>query len=986
MSAAGATRAWLRRQGESIRSRGRIPRDPVPGRDVVVHRFKKVWAQEPPTPVFVIEGVDGSGKARVMSHLRATVQRSRSWRTGHELDVRIELGPVGVRGREQALAQLRMQLEERSWRRRRRVPVRTPRFDLIGDELADARYRHGLQARDRLGFGLLGWAVGVLASMVGSWLSGNPTPPRSLPPRGPLTRAWARLRVQLGIGASARWAIGRLEQVDATVFVGDRESARIQELERLLSKAMAADLAAAGARSWRRLHRAGVFVAISEVGAQPEPGSWVVDLADDMLHAKAPVVLVISCRTQRVWSERAARHVGVHRTPTLTRSPEVEIHTLGPLSEEARSAILEHYGVPPREWRTLSALSRGHQGVLDMLGVWRGRADGASFEQIRDALADVPPPADGAELDDSWVREVYKRVAPRLEQGLDPALRRHGRACAALRTFDRDLLAKVLGDGFDEAILDELLRTGMVGGPWPRHDLGMRKAYAVIPIARDLWWEDATKDGSAAIWHGRALKHFMELSWSAPTPEIAFAIEAEIHFHRLSLTPELGRRALMEAFFEELRHGRFKNGETLVDIARDLGPQERAWRAEVEALAGRLYVQEGQLRLAEGRFREAKALAADVADRPDLIVRVRQSLASCLRLRGRLVEADRELMALLSHTARHPIAHFQAMWTYSLVKKERGFLEEAHRTASSALAQYEQMPLDDPEWQAAARSLGLVDVTRKRAHLLRHRADIARRRGQYRASMRWIAAAEEAYRGDPEAEAQALLDVVHAHLLRQKGRARAGEDLAERASTVLCSSGMSIRSQVIATRCLAQAQLASGQPERAYDAFSALAELSSSDHPASAAIGNFGLGELARLRGDVTAAIGYYGIASTPASRDTHVFEHLYGELALVDVHREQGQADHAMRMLDLLQRSVSAEHPLLQFWIAVLGARVHRAQERGLRLGKQTRQALAAADHLLDRLGHRDRRHPLRSALSTTRSALEDRRAPQPLLLLLLP
>jgi len=130
---------------------------------------------------------------------------------------------------------------------------------------------------------------------------------------------------------------------------------------------MASDLAAAAHRRFLlRLVDAVVFVDgydLSE-GSGAIPRSWVADFADALRTAGAPVMLVLGCRHQRLWSERLEHDPERnHRALELglfDGSPSIEIHTLDELSDRARVLTLLHHRVPQEQIRQLAEISRGH--------------------------------------------------------------------------------------------------------------------------------------------------------------------------------------------------------------------------------------------------------------------------------------------------------------------------------------------------------------------------------------------------------------------------------------------------------------------------------------------------------------------------------------------------------------------------------------------------------------------------------------------------
>ncbi len=937
----------------------------------------------------MLEGIPGSGKGQMLTHLRERYQQGHAWRRGWEIDAGLTLGPAETPSAVAGLVALDDEFRRRNVWRRWSLPLLTPRFTLLRDELARIKPAPG-NVTDT-GGALMQWLVRTLGRL--GWSASTGTPPLVMaPPAGPLVSLLRRLWLRLGRDEASRWVRGQLEALQRP-FIGDAADRALQtHLEHGLIEAMAADLSAAGERRRFALRTAILFFDSFDEADAAACG-WVLELSDELWKREAPVMLALSCGAQRAWSARVGE--ATYRMDGLVASDAVEIHTLGLLNEHDQELALMRHEVPKEMMKRLKEISRGHQFALDLLALCFGKGKFGGPRELEVLAKELRELKGGNVDDEEWLSTFCAAIAPRLERALDERLLRYARAAAVLRTFDERLLRKVLRNAgyFEVECYERLVATALVEGPRASALLATGEAYAIAPLLRDCWKQMGYDPEALREWHERALEHFEAEQAATSDLDRWFGLRAEVLHHRLYIDPKRGRAELVAAFEKELSAGRLNGCRMLIDVARDdNGPGTRDWRVEVETMAGDCYLREGAYALAEGSFRAAKDLSEGGS--VELRLRVMQALASSLRLRARLVEAAHEVAHVLAHSRDQPVAHFQATWTSSLIEKERGNLDDADRLARRAWKQLEDLRLDDVgTQQEAAASFGLRDLPRKRAHLLRHRADIARRRGHYRESAGLLVEAESAYRDDPEPGAEALLSIVRAHLLRLKGQARAGEDLAERAHSVIVEETSSPRAELMAIRCIAQARLAGETPEQARDLFTQLATVDAHDYPVSVAVGNFGLGELARHALDYEGAHRHYRVAATPAVPDLHVFEHVYGQLGLVELHREQGQARLASELLRSIDDELLRQHPLLSFWGHLLGARAQyagantnrgRAGARGRGRRSRARWMLTRAQRALKRIEISDGRHLPQQVYDATDAAFSNGRELNPVMLLL--
>src|SRR4051812_41828474 len=113
-------RVWLRKKI------GLFEAGDPPGRGTVLGGVYPGGRADRP-PVFVLQGIRGSGKSELLTHLRASFERRPAWRWAEELDARLDFTTIEPE-HEQALAELRRQLRIDASKLR---PVRFPRFQLL---------------------------------------------------------------------------------------------------------------------------------------------------------------------------------------------------------------------------------------------------------------------------------------------------------------------------------------------------------------------------------------------------------------------------------------------------------------------------------------------------------------------------------------------------------------------------------------------------------------------------------------------------------------------------------------------------------------------------------------------------------------------------------------------------------------------------------------------------------------------------------------
>lgn len=871
--------------------------------------------------MLVVQGVLGSGKTQLLTRMRTTFRYRRAWLSRDDVDARLDLSGDLAPEPEQVLGTLRRQLARNSsfWRR-----AGTPRFDLVQGALAAHRVRLGqlgpppsATAAD-LKF-LFSNAGRVTAALESGGL------PLIVPSRkaGPLR--WARqAQVKLGISKSAKWVKEHLQGTSGSDLYAERERETLRSLERSLCVAMAADLAHANGRRRLGLGQIAIFVdAYDRIEAESTNKRWLVEFADDLRAAGARVVLTIACRSQSTWTERLQDDPDHGQLGAHTVSATVEIVPLQPLPWPEREIALRLYGINDHGLlQSLAQVSHGHPLFLGLLGTHFGRGEAPRPGSREHALlAELPKLGRRTDFDDEWVRSFLAAMAPLILDGLAPRLQDHARAAASLRTFDRGVLAHVMEERFSDKRFGELRETGLLGPPRQSGLFPKEESFRVKGFVREALANDDADTGARDVWHARAREYYDAAAMESFDPERQFALGAEALRHRFFGEPEAAAEQYVRAFVAELDSGRFDRCEVLLDVAASLPPRDRNWRARVAAFAGRTYLADNRYELAEQRLEEARQLVED----PVLELAIAHALAKCQRLRGRYTQARGAVAVMSRARDRHPVATFAASWQLSLVAKAEGKLTEASATASEAESALRALlGLDDRVRNQAQWDIGLSSLDRKRAHLLRHQADLARRGGDYRLADELVVQAQESYASHPESVAQQHLAFLRSHLLRARGATQEASAVAEGVMTWSASQEVPDRRTVVAAnRALAQASLIGSEPQRAKPFLEMLVAVEAEIYPGGAVIGHWGLGELARIGGVPEDARDHYGTSIRIATEHGVVVEKLYAQFGLAEVERDQDAPEKAAKRLARFRAShLLDEHPLLEFWWALLAAR----------------------------------------------------------------
>jgi len=428
-----------------------------------------------------------------------------------------------------------------------------------------------------------------------------------------------------------------------------------------------------------------------------------------------------------------------------------------------------------------------------------------------------------------------------------------------------------------------------------------------------------------------------------PDPDIAFLLETEALYHRLFTEPDVAKLELFARFQSQLLGSRTDRCEALLRAALDYDSSDPCWRATVLAHAGKMYLARNRYRLAEERLREAKTLVSLDDEDCWLAVTISLALAKCHRLQGHFDAVRAEMAALGNRSEVHPVVVFQQKWFGSLEAASKGHLGASADLAREARRQLGSL-LRSPsatEHANAAESFGLGPLPRKRIHIVRLEADLARRRGDYVAAAKKIAAAIEGYRRDPEDAVIDYAKLVQAQVVRQEGAAGALE-LAEEARQSLAErQPRDLPGAARALRCLAQVWLQSEDPQRARPFLEQLVEMEPGLYPSGRPLALFGLGELERLQGRLSEARHLYRLSEQSAER-VDCLEHCYGQLGVAELNRLERAHEVPGDIQLLLSRPGALEHPSLEFSAALVGVRAFGRESDHVNVARRATERFA--------------------------------------------
>lgn len=892
----------------------------VGGRETLVGHFHRLRDEHELPPVLVFEGPRGIGKSDLLNRCQKTLRKRDSSRFAEEVVASVNL-TTDSRDPVSFFLELRRQLHKDSSLFRR---ASTPRFDAMLSRLERESGRSHFRPPPALSAGVLS-AVDAGATYASQATYGAPPPVRpSLLWR--LRRVPVRVAKRWWGAPSTQWMRDyMLHHVPQRTLPGSPSGPLMDALYRGLADAMAADIAAMHVRRWwLKVSKVTVFVyAYDQVETQPRE-RFLVDFARRARAEGAPLFLVVSCRSQRLWSAMLERSGDARDYGAFVAGEAVEIYPLGPLSREQSILELKGMRVPAHLCQQLARLSRGLPLALRLFGEIFGGGGAAVHEDWQRSLLEQIPPPQG-EIDDAWVKAFCTKVAPAVLEGLSPETRRHVLAAAALRTFDRPFLAEVLGESFSGESFEQLIAGPLTHAARPSRALGAEQSYRMRSFVRDFLAASEGEGEALRRWHTRAGVHLQRLQEEATSDRKA-ELQADIIYHRFSLEPDVAAEMLRAEWTAAYRAGRLGLCEQFVDAAHDAARYSRSHAASILWLAGQLHLGAGAYELAESRLRQA-AEHAPTTDR-DMRASIQLALTTALRRQYRHHEARQQLAELERIAGGDPVLAFHVPWSKSLIAKGQGDLNGAAQLSAQA-ARALAVALDALGEQADARTarLGVGPLGRRDADLARHDADVARRAGQWEHCRDRLERAARGYVDQGNVVGITFTDVVRSRLLRMEGRVKEALELVQAATLTLSKPesddlvGALLGARSAAQACLQLEDLAGAEAHAR-----ALLEARAPVYPPGRVIGHYVLGEVARLRGDTESARARFEEALRDGGAPSDLFERHYVRLAVAELDRLTGDVDAVVRELrPLAQDDAVRAHPTLLFWVCLLGARSAR-------------------------------------------------------------
>ena len=890
----------------------------VGGRETLVGHFHRLRDEHELPPVLVFEGPRGIGKSDLLNRCQRTLRERDSSRFAEEVVASVNL-TTDSRDPVSFFVELRRQLHKDSSLFRR---ASTPRFDAMLSRLERESGRSRFRPPSALSAGVLG-TVDAGATYASQVTFGAPPPVKpSLLWR--LRRVLVRLAKRWWGAPSTRWLSDYMRhRVPDPASPGSPSGPFMDALYRGLGDAMAADIAAMHVRRWwLKVSKVTVFVyAYDQVESQPRE-RFLADFARRAREVRAPLFLVVGCRSQRLWSAMLERDGDARDYGAFRAGAAVEIYPLGPLTPEQGILELDGMRVPAHLCALLAELSQGLPLALRLFGEIFGGADAPVVrEDWQRSLLERIPKLDG-EIDDGWVKAFCTEVAPAVLEGLTPETRRHVLAAAALRTFDRPFLAEVLGESFSGASYEELIAGPLTHAARPSRALGAEQSFRVRSFVRDFL---AASDGEREAlrrWHARAVAHLQRLQEEAPSDRKA-ELQADVIYHRFTFEPDVAAQLLQAEWAAAYQAGRLGLCEQLVDAAHDAARYSRSHAAGILALAGRLHLGAGAYALAESRLRQAADLAPP-ADR-DTQASVQLALATALRRQYRHHEARQHLAQLERIAGGDPVLAFHVPWSKSLIAKGQGDLNGAVQLSAQA-SRALTAALDALGEQAEARTarLGVAPLAHRDADLARHDADVARRAGRWEQCRDRLEHAARGYADQGNVLGSTFTDVVRSRLLRMEGRVQEAFALVEASIRTLSQpESNDVVGALLGARNAAQACLQLEDLDAAEAHARALLEARAPVYPPGRVIGHYVLGEVARLRGDAATARARHEEALSGGGAPGDLFERHYVRLALAELDRAAGDADAVAGVVRALTEIDAVRaHPTLLFWACLTGAR----------------------------------------------------------------
>ncbi len=777
--------------------------------------------------------------------MRRSFTLRRSWYRGEEVDAKVDFFAVAPEP-EPTFESINTQLSANSsWIRR----LRSPRFRRMQTLLAREQSGQGeASVRSEAAENDLGW----LEEM------GLPVPPVLVQKRRPSRSRLREIPLEIrefwwrhSPTSAAVWVREFWQRLPAPMAGPGSLRQRIEMLQAGLGAATAEDLRRATRRLILPISEVALFFdGYHRVERRDRP-TFVIDFFERIAESKARVLLVVACRRQTQWSELADEQPDCEWFGPMTISNLVQIHRLESLGWSDSVHALWKYGVPADLVHELTQLSAGMPVALSLLG----RAFGTTGDDSRDrALLNRLPLK--TEPREEWFDQFSQILVAEMLQGLRPNLDLHLRAAATQRNFDRNLLAHLLGDDFSNRSFRQLIDSEFVGTARPSSVLRTEESYRVRSFVRDIL-AAAPSQGDVNKWRRLSVEYLTGQAERTPDPELEFQFEAEVLYHRLFMEPDVAKPELIQLFHAQLHASRTDHCEALLWIGLRFNWADPEWQATVLTHAGTMYLARNQNKLALERLLEAKATAQLNGSSSPLAVTISLVLARCYRLEERSLEARKELAWLGQRGDLHPVVRFQCLWSECREERDHGELIASRELTNEARELLSEL-LDDTrreESTATAKLHALGPLPRKRAHIVRHEADLARRGGDYVTSLAKMTEALEGYKTDPEMGIERYTELVGAHVRRQEG----AFDTSIEAAFHIYNGFMEqkprdLRGAGWAMRCLAQAQLQAADPEAAAPTLEKLTTIDPLVYPRARPFGLLGQAIIQRRLGNYPEA------------------------------------------------------------------------------------------------------------------------------------
>lgn len=880
--------------------RGHSARRQSGGHWALVDRFHRLRVVRLP-PVLIVEGVRGSGKSSFLSRCQDSYHRERAWFWREELDARVDLATVPPDA-ESFFVEAGRQLRRDSSLLR---PATTPRFNLMRRALADERGARILQPPPTLGDTVF---AGVDAVAVAAAHSYGLSLPRRMS-RG--LRAASSGWYRLPFSPAGRWFRGAMAQVE------ESGQPRADAIRRALGSAFAEDILAMSTRRARlKVGKVILFVDAYHLIEDRSGSRFLLEFAKHARDIAAPVFLVLACRSQTTfsrWLKDSGGHAGAH----LATSDVVEIHSLYRLSSEEVQLELLAMGIPPAKHQALVEASGGLPLALVLFGQIFGDGAGSTPREWQQNVLDRVPSVAG-EISDGWVRDFCASIAGAVLEGVGDVVRTHAYAAAITRSFDRDLIEAILGDAFSGAAYNDL-----IGGPLTHRSQSWavltEETFKVRSFVREHLVAGEVERQAVARWHQRAHEHMLSRAGRTSGDE-AFAARVEALYHLFNIDSEAADEELRQQWLAAYATQHLDRCDQLISAASDAARFRPEGAAGVLLLAGQLHVGAGSLTVAEQLFAEAQELALP-SDR-ELRQSITAAHAAALRRLHRHDDARRQLRTLYGLSADNVVLRLHVAWTTSLLAKTEGRLDEAMLEAGTAQRCIVQARSLSTAGHVA-KTHGLAGIQLRNAHLVRHRADIAMRVGDYRQADELLDTARSEYEDAGFDGGLGYVLVSRARLRRLEGDHVVARDLAADAIVAFAEYSSRDPTQSLrAIRAAAHAALTAGDLVSAKQLGWQLIESPEEDYPPARAIGFYVLAEVARAEEALEEATRWLGALNDRELVPARIFERRYGTLCAADANRADREPRDTCAVIDtFLRDGRSDQHPTLRFWANYIGA-----------------------------------------------------------------